>query len=235
MHAGLVILTPLEDAAPSATNFHGHTPIEPPPSILNSVYSALKNVFASSPPVAEDSTLYQPPPPQPYPSYKPLTWGAVDSYGQPAVGDAYQDYDPHNPHPSFAASKLSSSPHKHHHVPISHGLTADKIQKINQNLDKLNAYLNENVQRSSEVLPKFTGMDAYREMMKKGTIPLLPTPVVSDNEIGVLPAEVLDSTTTTSTTTTTTEKPTTTTESEKTRQKKDVKYFLRGNRIVLQG
>lgn len=246
-----MILTPLGDAAPSESHPHsGHTVLEPPPSILNTVYSAIKNAFASPPAITEEATYQPPPPPPPIPSFKPMTWGAVNSYGEPAAIDAYPDYDPRNPHPPFdyASSKLSVVPPKRQHHHIKQGLTSDKIQKISHNLGKLAAYMNENVQRSSEDLPKFTGLDAYREMMEKHMIPLLPTPVVTDNEIGVLPADLLPTdllpndilptdpmTTTTTTTTTSTEKPATTTENEQKRERKDVKYYLRGNKIIVHG
>lgn len=249
MHAGLVILTPIGDAAPSESHPHtGHSALEPPPSIINTVYSAIKNAFASPPAITEESSFQPPPPPPPIPSFKPMTWGAVNSYGEPAAIDAYPDYDPRNPHPPFdyASSKLSVAPPKRQHYHVKQGLSSDKIQKISNNLEKIAAYMNENVQRSSEDLPKFTVLDAYREMMEKHTFPLLPTPVVTDNEIGVLPADFLPSdpqptdpmttsTTTTTTMTTTLENPTTTTETEQKRERKDVKYYLRGNKIIVHG
>lgn len=159
-----------------------------------------------------------------------MSWGAVNSYGQPAAADYYSDYDPRIPAQSYdyAAPKRSVAP-----TVKTSGLTPEKIQKIKNNLKKVTAYINQQ-QRSSESF-KLTDLDAYREMLVKGEIPFLPTSVVSDNELGVLPAEVLDpittttSTTTTSTTTTTTEKPQTTTEQNR---RQDVKYYLRGNKIV---
>ncbi|XP_013200318.2 uncharacterized protein LOC106142916 [Amyelois transitella] len=245
LHAGVLLLTPLGEASPSETHQAtvSHTPLEPPPSIIHSVYSAIKNAFSSASPeyAAEDLTASHqpPPPPQPVPPFKPMSWGAVNSYGEPAMPDAYSDYDPRHPHPPFdyAASKKSIVPTAH---AVHKGLTPEKIQKINRNLNKLAAYMNENIQRSSEDLPTFTGLEKYKDMLKKGQVPLFPTPVVTDNEIGVLPAEFLSSdpttatsttTTTTSTTTTTTEKPVTTTE-ENSNRRKDAKYILRGNRIV---
>lgn len=255
----MVILTPLGDAAPSETHeaavgHGGHTPLDPPPSIIHTVYSAIKNVF--SPPTydhAEDPLTHQPPPPpQPVPPFKPMTWEAVNSYGEPAMADAYPDYDPRNPqtHFNYASAKHSVVPQTQHIHKYQSGLTPEKIQKINRNLNKLAAYMNENIQRSSEDLPAtFTGLAKYQEMLKKGHVPLFPTPVVSDNEIGVLPADFLPdpeatsttkSTTTTTTTTTTTEKPkstqttegTTTPKPESENRRKDVKYILRGNKIV---
>lgn len=234
-----MILTPLGEMAPSETlhtAHSGHTALEPPPSVLNNVFSVIKNVFSAAPTVhAEESILtHQPPPPPHVPSFKPMAWGAVDSYGLPAATDAYSNYDPHNPHPPFdyATAKKSVAPTRHYPVKHSHGLTSDKLQKIHQNLDKLNAYLYD-TQRSSEVLPNFNGMAAYRDLLN-GKIQI-PTPVVTDNDIGVLPADLLPDSTTT---TTTTAKPTmgmTTTEDEKKRDKKDVKYYLRGNKIVVHG
>lgn len=236
MHAGLVILTPVGDAAHSETHHshQGYTPLEPPPSILNTVFTAVKDVFSSAAPIhADESVIDQvPPPPQPYPSFKPMTWGAVNSYGEPAMADSYTDYDPkHTYSYDYASAKKSVVPSSHKHE----GLTSAKIQKINANLAKVNHYLNEN-QRSSEVLPRFN--KDYAEMLKKGVVSLLPTPVVNDNEIGVLPAELLpDPLTTTSTTTirttTTTNAPKNETgNAENTRRKKEVKFILRGNRIV---
>ncbi|KAM3961007.1 uncharacterized protein ACR2FA_004955 [Aphomia sociella] len=242
VHAGVLLLTPLGDATPSETQEApniGHTPLEPPPSILHTVYSAIKNAFSSAAPVyaTNDHSLTNqpPPPPQPVPPFKPMTWGAVNSYGEPAMADAYSDYDPRNPHPPFdyAQSKKSVAPHVAHKV--HHGLTPDKIQKINRNLNKLAMYMNENIQRSSEDLPTFTGLQNYKEMLQKGQIPLFPTPVVTDNDIGVLPADFLPSepadTTSSSTSTTTTVKPKTTTVNGNNRRK-DAKYILRGNKIV---
>lgn len=231
-----MILAPLGDTVPSETleTAHtGHTPLDPPPSILHTVYSAIKNAFSTVAGYPQSSETYQPPPPpEPIPQYTPMGWGAVDSYGELAVPDTYRDYDPRNPNPQlqYAASKYS-------YVTESRGLTPEKIQKINNNLSKVQAYLT-NQQRSSDQLPKFTGFNNYAELLKKGPIPFLPTPVVLDNEIGVLPADFLpevDSTTTTSTTTTST---TTTTTTEKpiastgANRRKDVKYILRGNKIV---
>lgn len=240
------------------TAHSGHTSIDPPPSILNTVYSAIKSAFstASSPTApapassysipdsshgapapsytapAGDDLAYQPPPPhQSIPEFKPMSWGAVNSYGQPAAVESYVDYDPRHPSPPFppydyTASKRTVLPKQ------KQGLTPDKIQKIQDNIKKLNAYINQQ-QRSSEDF-KLTDLETYKRMLQNGQIPFLPTPVVSDNEIGVLPAEVLDTlttTTSTSTTTTTTEKPKTTTENAQNRRK-DVKYYLRGNKIV---
>ncbi|CAH2241830.1 jg16222 [Pararge aegeria aegeria] len=242
LHAGLVILTPVGDVAHSesqhATHQHqGYTALDPPPSILNTVFSAVKDVFTSAAPIHADNTAVidqMPPPPQSFPPFKPMSWGAVNSYGEPAMADSYTDYDPRHTYSyDHASSKHSVVPAAHKHE----GLTSAKIQKINANLAKVNAYLNEN-QRSSEDLPRFNNQ--YAEMLKKGVVSLLPTPVVSDNEIGVLPAELLpDPLTTTSTTTTirTTTKTTTTPKTEKEtpeniRRKKEVKFILRGNRIV---
>lgn len=247
LHAGVVILTPIGDAAPSETHEAnvGHTPLEPPPSILHTVYSAIKNVFSSAAPEYEDSyapnpqpliSHQPPPPPQPIPPFKPMAWDAVNSYGEPVMVEAYPDYDPRHPQTpfSYASSKLS-------HVPSIHkqtGLTPDKVQKISRNLKKLAAYMNENIQRSSEDLPTFSGLATYQEMLKKGQVPLLPTQVVSDNEIGVLPADFLPepittTTTTTTSTTTTTPKPKTEAKAEsETNRRKDVKFILRGNKIV---
>ncbi|RVE47427.1 hypothetical protein evm_007937, partial [Chilo suppressalis] len=260
LYAGAVLLTPLGDAAPSETHDYvaDHTPLEPPPSILHTVYSAIKNVFTPPPahisdyspspthhPQEDIPAFHPPPPPQPVPSFKPMSWDAVNSYGEPAMVEAYQDYDPRHPHPPFnyAMAKHSNVPYKQ-----KSGLTADKIQKIKHNLKKLQAaYMNDN-QRSSEVLPTFVGFDRYQDMLNRGQVPLFPTPVVSDNEIGVLPAEFLpepvstnnptttSSTTTstsTTTTTTTTPKPKTTAAPDgETNRRKDVKYILRGNKIV---
>lgn len=243
VHAGVLLLTPLGDPSTSETHETptiGHTPLEPPPSVLHTVYSAIKNVFTPVAPeyAPADASLTNqpPPPPQPIPPFKPMTWGAVNSYGEPAMADAYSDYDPRNPHPPFdyAASKKSAAPAPQ--PTIHRGLTPDKIQKISHNLNKLAVYMNENIHRSSEDLPTFTGLANYKEMIKKGQVPLFPTPVVTDNEIGVLPADLLpsdpstSSTTTTTTTTTTTVKPNTT-ESGNNRRK-DAKYILRGNKIV---
>lgn len=248
-----MILTPLGgDVAPSETHdvghsSIGHTPLEPPPSILHTVYSAIKNVFTPAAPAHVEDTYapspnhdylshQPPPPPQPVPPFKPMTWDAVNSYGEPAMVDAYPDYDPRHPQQpfSYASSKLA-------HVPsYKTGLTPEKVQKISHNLKKLANYMNENIQRSSEILPTFSGLENYQAMLKKGQVPLFPTPVVSDNEIGVLPADFLpdpltttSSTTTSTTTTTTTEKPTTTAKTEsETNRRKDVKFILRGNKIV---
>ncbi|KAJ8733504.1 hypothetical protein PYW08_001802 [Mythimna loreyi] len=270
VHAGLVILTPLGEVAPSESldtahsEYPGHTPLDPPPSILNTVYSAIKNAFSSTVPsltepahsaapsyaapsypapsypptsYAEVPTApaapvsYQPPPPpQAFPTFKPMTWGALNSYGQPAVADYYSDYDPRVPagNYDYAAPKRSVAP-----TIKTTGLTSEKIQKITNNLKKVTAYINQQ-QRSSESF-KLADLDAYREMLVKGEVPFLPTPVVSDNELGVLPAEILDpvptttTTTSTTTTTTTTEKPQTSTEQNR---RQDVKYYLRGNKIV---
>lgn len=269
LHAGLVFLAPLGDTPSETleTAHSGHTPLDPPPSILHSVYSAIKHVFNGPPPTSPGHTApaqtapatyaaytgytapaaptgpsgpahieepyshQPPPPPQPVPQFKPMepmSWGAVNSYGQPAADETFPDYDPRHPHPSFHHSPVKKSAPT---VYPTHktGLTADKLQKISFNLNKLNDHINHQ-QRSSEILPQFNGLDAYREMLKKG--PFLPTPVVTDNEIGVLPAELLpdlDTTaSTTTTTTSTTETPKTTVET----RRKDVKYFLRGNTIV---
>ncbi|XP_061377693.1 uncharacterized protein LOC116766940 [Danaus plexippus] len=229
VHAGLVILTPLAEAGNIEHHeSSGHTALEPPPSLLHTVYSAIKDAFSSAATHTEETVLTDqvPPPPQPMPPFKPMAWGAVNSYGEPA--DSYTDYDPRNPYPpySYASSKLSSAPSQ----PKHQGLTQEKIQKINANLEKVNAYLNEN-QRSSEEVPSFNTQ--YTDMLRKGLIPFLPTPVVSDNEIGVLPGELLpDPLTTTSTSTTTVSTPKNTTDKENKRQKKDIKYLLRGNRIL---
>ncbi|KOB65808.1 Uncharacterized protein OBRU01_17118 [Operophtera brumata] len=232
VHAGLVFLAPLgENPSETLETAHsGHTPLEPPSSILHSVYSAIKNVFTGPVPSDVEPYSYQPPPPpQPFPQFKPMAWGAVDSYGQPAAVETFPDFEPRHPHESFnyASAKKSAVPT----VYPTHktGLTADKLQKINYNLNKLKNYMNHQ-QRSSEILPQFNGLDVYREMLKKGTF--IPTPVVTDNEIGVLPAELLpdlDTTTSTTTTTTTTEKPKTTTVETR---RKDVKFYLRGNKII---
>lgn len=223
VHAGVVILTPLGDAIPSESHHYtGSTPLEPPPTLINSVYSALKNVFSSAAPLQDTYADYVPPPPQPF---RPMSWGAVNSYGEPATADSYIDYSPYPPLEYASSKKSVITPHRE-------GLTAAKIQKINANLEKLNAYMNEN-QRSSEVLPRLN--KDYAEMLRKGVIPLMPTPVVSDNEIGVLPAELLPdplSSTSTTTTTTTSQPSKNTTENENIRRKKDVKYILRGNKIV---
>lgn len=275
VHAGLVFLAPLGETPSETleTAHSGHTPLDPPPSILHTVYSAIKNVFNGPVPSVEHvspvehtapatHTEYSgytapaaptgpsgpsnivdvpyshqpPPPPQPVPQFKPMAWGAVDSYGQPAAADTFPDFEPRHPHPSFdyaAVKKSAPTIYPTHKT----GLTADKVQKINFNLNKLRHYMNHQ-QRSSEVLPQFNGLEAYREMLSKG--PLLPTPVVTDNEIGVLPAELLPdpdttSSTTSTTTSTTSTTTTTTTETPKTTvetRRKDVKYFLRGNKII---
>ncbi|CAK1545980.1 unnamed protein product [Leptosia nina] len=227
VHAGLVILTPLGDAAASESHHPGYPPLEPP-SILNSVYSAIKGVFSSAAPTSDTHLTHQEPPlSQPVPPFRPMTWGAVDSYGEPAMVETYPDYDPRTPNSyDYASSKKSVvSPPIH-----SKGLTPDKIQKINKNLDKLAAYMNEH-QRSAEVVPKFN--DQYGDMLRKGQIPFLPTPVVSDNEIGVLPAELLpdDDPITSSSTTSSTSAPNVTSDNSS-RRKKDTKYILRGNKIV---
>jgi hypothetical protein len=86
-------------------------------------------------------------------------------------------------------------------------------------------------ERSSEDLPVFTGLGKYQEMLRNGQIPLLPTPVVTDTEIGVLPADILPDPITTSTTTTA--KPKTTAAPSDTNRRTDTKYILRGNKIVL--
>ncbi|KAI5646444.1 hypothetical protein NE865_01377 [Phthorimaea operculella] len=221
VHAGVVILTPLGDTSEHDHQEHtGHTPLEPPPSVLNTVYSAIKNAFTSpassyappppsynppAPPTGysttglagEESNYLPPPPPPPIPAFKPMemSWGAVDSYGQPAAADAFTDYDPRNPHPTFnhASSKNSIAPTRvvvksSHH---SHKLSPDKLNKINQNLEKLNKYLENNIQvRSSEEQSRFVGMEAFTQMLKKGQVPLLPTPVITDNEIGNYSARV---------------------------------------------
>ncbi|XP_037302807.1 uncharacterized protein LOC119193315, partial [Manduca sexta] len=209
-----------------------HTPIEPPSSILHSVYSAIKNTFSTAPSYHEEPLVNQPPPPpQPVPEFKPMGWGAVNSYGEPAMVDAYSDYDPRNTHPPFDYS-IS----KHAVVTHSKGLTPEKMQKIRNNLKKVQVYLNQN-ERSIEEVPQFTRLESYAKMLKKGQVPFVPTPVVHDNEIGVLPAELLpdplfttssSTTTSTTTTTTTTERPHTTEQN----RGKDVKYILRGNKIV---
>ncbi|XP_047526279.1 uncharacterized protein LOC125063739 isoform X1 [Pieris napi] len=224
VHAGLVILAPVGDAS-TGESHPGYTPLEPPPSILNSVYSAIKGAFSSAAPSYESHLTHQEPPlPQPIPSFRPMSWGAVDSYGEPAMVETYSDYDPRTPHSyNYASSKKSVIPPIH-----KKGLTPEKIQKINKNLDKVTALINEH-QRSAEVVPKFN--EQYAEMVRKGQIPFLPTPVVSDNEIGVLPAELLpdeDPMTSTSTTTISPNK----TDSNSVRRKKDTKYILRGNKIV---
>lgn len=230
----------------------GHTPLDPPPSILHTVYSAIKNAFSSPAPSHAAPTYnapsftapsyeaptapaapvaYQPPPPpQPIPSFKPMTWGAVNSYGLPAAADSYTDYDPRTPSLGYdyASAKRSVIPTQ------KQGLTPDKIQKIQNNLKKVTDYINQQKRSSEEY--KLADLNAYRDMLVKGEIPFLPTPVVSDNEVGVLPAEFLTdleatatTTTSTSTTTTTTEKPKTSTEQNR---RQDYKYFLRGNKIV---
>ncbi|CAH1637302.1 unnamed protein product [Spodoptera littoralis] len=287
VHAGLVILTPLGDVAPSETldtahtehsGHTGHTPLDPPPSILHTVYSAIKNAFTSTAstltepsygapsyaPPSEPSygapsyapayptsygedpiapaapVAYQPPPPpQPIPSFKPMSWGAVNSYGQPAAPDSYIDYDPRTPthgYMDYATPKRSVAP-----TVKKQGLTPEKIQKITTNLKKVTAYINNSQQKRSSEEFKLTDLEAYREMLTKGEIPFLPTPVVSDNEIGVLPAEILDplpSVATTTSTTTTTTIPTTSTTTAKPQisteqtRRQDVKYYLRGNKIV---
>ncbi|CAH1646951.1 unnamed protein product [Spodoptera littoralis] len=287
VHAGLVILTPLGDVAPSETldtahtehsGHTGHTPLDPPPSILHTVYSAIKNAFTSTAatltepsygapsyaPASEPSygapsyapaypnsygedpiapaapVAYQPPPPpQPIPSFKPMSWGAVNSYGQPAAPDSYIDYDPRTPthgYMDYATPKRSVAP-----TVKKQGLTPEKIQKITTNLKKVTAYINNSQQKRSSEEFKLTDLEAYREMLTKGEIPFLPTPVVSDNEIGVLPAEILDplpSVATTTSTTTTTTIPTTSTTTAKPQtsteqtRRQDVKYYLRGNKIV---
>lgn len=246
VQAGLVILTPLSDAAPSETlhtAHSGYTASGATPSILNNVFSAIKNVFSATPTAhAEENILTHhpppPPPPQHFPTFQPMSsWGAVDSYGLPASTDTYSNYDPHNPHPPFdyASSKKYIPPTKHISIAHSHGLTSSKLQKINHNLDKLNIYLNNN-QRSSEVLPNFNGVEAYRDLLE-GKIQL-PTPVVTDNDIGVLPADLLPDTTTTTSMMITTEKATTespTAGEEKKRDRKDLKYYLRGNKIIVHG
>ncbi|VVC98447.1 unnamed protein product [Leptidea sinapis] len=232
VHAGVVILTPLGEPSTSEAHQPGYTPLEPPPSILNSVYSAIKGVFSAATHDHHSLPSYQePPPPQPAPPFKPMSWGAVDSYGEPAMVESYPEYDPRNTANSnipydYVTAKKSVIPSIYKHE----GLTPAKIQKINHNLDKLAAYMNEN-QRSSEVGPNFN--KDYVKMFHKGQVPFLPTPVISDNEIGVLPAESLpDNDSLTSSTTTSTSKPNNTTESENTRRKKDLKFILRGNRIV---
>lgn len=237
-----MILTPLDNTAPNEalhTAHSGHTTLESPPSILNNVFSAIKNVFSAAPTAhaAETTLTHHPPPPiQPIPPFQPMSWGAVDSYGLPASTDAYSSYDPHNPHPPFdyTISKKSVAPPKHY--TNSYGLTSKKIHKINNNIEKLNAYLYNN-HRSSEVLPNFNGLEAYEDLLK-GKIQM-PTPVVTDNDIGVLPAELLPDTSTTMTATTmTTAKPTTesaTEGEEKKRERKDLKYYLRGNKIIVHG
>ncbi|XP_048478884.1 SKI family transcriptional corepressor 2 isoform X1 [Plutella xylostella] len=243
VHAGLVILTPLaetNEVQHVAATAH-HTPLEPPSSLLHSAFSAIKNVFSSAAPSYPPAELHeQPPPPQPAPPFRPMTWGAVNSYGEPATVDSFTDYDPRNQHQSFdyASSKKSSVPK----IPSvqQHGLTPEKLHKISANLDKL-AHMQ--LQRSSEELPRFDAVSAYRQLLQGARMPFLPTPVVSDAELGVLPAELLSPeppspspmTTTTTTTTTTPAPPTTTTQpsEEKTRRRKDVKYILRGNKIVV--
>ncbi|XP_014367440.2 uncharacterized protein LOC106717964 isoform X2 [Papilio machaon] len=234
VHAGVVILAPLGDAAHGETHQHstvGHTPLEPPPSILNTVYTAVKDVFSSaSPSVQSSEPQHLAIPPPPLPDFKPMSWGAVDSYGEPASTDAYLDYDPRNPQPTFAHATS-----KHSIVPTLHkkeGLTPAKIQKINRNLSKLAAYMNNNVQRSLDVAPQFNKA-IFEEMLMKTGKAFLPTPT-SDNDVGVLPAELLpdlDLTTSTTSTTTTTTTPRTTTDNDANRRK-DVKFFLRGNKIV---
>ncbi|XP_013139005.1 PREDICTED: uncharacterized protein LOC106103714 isoform X2 [Papilio polytes] len=227
VHAGVVILAPLGDAAHGETHQHsvGHTPLEPPPSILNTVYTAVKDVFTSASPSLQSSEpqhLAIPPPP--LPDFKPMTWGAVDSYGEPASTDAYLDYDPRNPQPPFAHATS-----KHSIVPSLYkkeGLTPAKIQKINRNLSKLAAYMNNNVQRSLDDAPQFN-KDRFEEILMKTGKAFLPTPT-SDNDVGVLPAELLPDLDLTTTTTTTAR---TTTDSDANRRT-DVKFFLRGNKIV---
>lgn len=246
VHAGLIVLTPLGDQAETLETAHsGHTPLEPPPSILNTVYSALKNAFSSTAasytapapsytaPGHITEPVYQPPPPltQPLPDFKPMSWGAVDSYGLPAASDSYLDYDPRTPSASVTSYDYAAP--KRTVVPTIHkkGLTPEKIQKIQHNIKKVTSYL-KHQQRSSEDF-NLTDMETYKSMLANGQIPFLPTPIVYDNEIGVLPAETLDPLTTTSsstTTTSTTAKPNTS-ENEQHRRK-DVKYILRGNKIV---
>lgn len=159
-----------------------------------------------------------------------MSWGAVNSYGEPATAEAYPDYSPHQSYNNYAAAK--------HSVPtVSHGLTPEKLQKISDNLDKI-AQLQLHA-RSSEEHPRFDGLDVYRQMLQKGgKIPLLPTPVVTDAEIGVLPADQLPTeppktsptTVTSTTTTTTTHQPPS---DATTQRRKDVKFLLRGNKIVI--
>ncbi|KAJ0178993.1 hypothetical protein K1T71_005768 [Dendrolimus kikuchii] len=219
LHAGIVFLTPLgEPQETLQTAQTGHTPLEPPQSLLHTVYSAIKDVFTTAATHTADANP-PPPPPQTAPAY-PSGWGAINSYGEPAAPESYLDYDPRNVQPSYDYAAP-----KHFTLPKQKGLTPEKLQKINQNLSKLNVFIN---QRSSEIAPRSTNVDEYVDLFKKGQIPFLPTPVVSDNEIGVLPAELLPEDDI-KTTTTTTEKPQTTTEDS---EKKEVKYILRGNRIV---
>lgn len=218
-------MTPLEEPQEILqTAQTGHTPLEPPQSLLHTVYSAIKNAITTAGSYTVDANV-PPAPPQTAPAY--LTgWDAVNSYGEPVTAENYLDYDPRNVLPSYdyATAKHFTIP-KHYNLPKQKGLTPEKLQKINQNLSKLNVYIN---QRSSDEAPRFTGVNNYVDMLKKGQIPFLPTPVVSDNEIGVVPAELLPEIEFTSTTTTTA-KPSTTTEAT---TQKDVKFILRGNKIV---
>lgn len=263
VHAGLVILTPLGEE--QADNYHAsssdvahsdHTPLEPPPSLLHSAFSAIRNVLSggnaspsygfptptagAAPTGPGGPDIIEHPPP---PAYNSVSWGAVNSYGEPAAADILPSYPPSAPSSHSQFERYSGAKSYPSHSNVKHGLTPDRLQKITANLDKI-AHLTAS-HRSSEELPHFDGLDVYRNMLMKGAkIPLLPTPVVIDAEIGVLPAEVLPSapssaepsttkppplspTSTASSTTTTASKD------DKTRRKKDVKYFLRGNKIVL--
>lgn len=264
VHAGLVLLAPLGDDSSNAIHHAptgpSHTPLEPPPSILHSAYSAIKDAISHvvpshAPPAPtsyaaehhehhENQEIHDhppPPPPPPVPPFKPMQWPAFNSYGEPAAPDSYSDYSPlqnYNTVPSYdhyAAAKHSKTSH-YHQPGVSHGLTPEKLRKIQKNLDKL-AHLNLH-QRSSEEQPQFNALEAYRLLFEKGS-PLLPTPVVDDAEIGVLPAAVLPTelptlpssppSPTVTTTTPTTAPPT----DEKTRRRKEAKFVLRGNKIVI--
>ncbi|GBP18896.1 hypothetical protein EVAR_20428_1 [Eumeta japonica] len=257
LHAGLILLTPLGHGAAVAEETAeapvavppGQTPLEPPSSFLSTAFSAIKGAFspAAAAPIPVPVTSpeldlhgHPAPPPPPVPAFKPMSWGGpeIDPYAEPVAADPYADYNAQHSQPPFDvyAHSKSSAPKAQAH---SHNLTPEKIQKIQKNVQKVLEMHKNNHQRSSEDFPRFDGLDFYRNVLQKGgKIPLLPTPVVTDAELGVLsadlqPAEQSSTTTTTTTTSTTTARPKTrTTTVENSRRKKDIKYYLRGNRIV---
>lgn len=255
MHAGLILLTPVGGDSQKEVHQHiqhsssepVHTPLEPPPSIIHSVFSAIKDVFSPATPtehISHDShdiphdlshdaqeLEYHPPPPiaQHVPEFKPMAWGAVNSYGDPAIVDTYPDYDPRHPTPPFnvhASAKKSVAPKKQYSIP------PEKLQKIRHNINKvLKFHENQLHQRSSEVLPTIDPLDVYRKMLE-GNLPLAPTQIVTDADIGVLSAEMQPShETQKSSVISSTSSPESST-TEVSRRKKDVGFVLRGNRIV---
>lgn len=247
LHAGLILLTPVGGESHGemqhAASEISHTPLEPPSSFLHTAFSAIKNVFSS---VAPSSAYHEPPeeshheeiidhPPPPVQPFQSISWGAVNSYGDPASVDTYPDYDPRHPHQPFDVHASSKSARHSHYVPKEPIITPEKIQKIRKNINKA-LKMHQSMHRSSEELPQLNSLNVYSQMlMKGGQLPLFPTPVVTDAEIGVLSGELQpspESSTTTTTTTNTSKVIVQSTTTESPRRKKDIKYILRGNRIV---